>query len=75
MHLNSDPYLEIEKALNNAFIGSDNKDIKSIFSPAFLYNSKENKTKVITTLLKDLSECDEFFYCCCFHHKVRSSTL
>lgn len=66
MHLNSDPYLEIEKALNNAFIGSDNKDIKSIFSPAFLYNSKENKTKVITTLLKDLSECDEFFIAVAF---------
>ena len=53
MLLNSDSYLEIEKALNNAFIENNNKDIKPIFSPGFLYNSKENKTKVITSLLKD----------------------
>lgn len=66
MLLDRNSYLEIEKALNNAFIDNNDKDIKPIFSPAFLYNSKEHKTKVITTLLKDLSECDEFFIAVAF---------
>ena len=66
MLLDRNSYSEIEKALNNAFIDNNDKDIKPIFSPAFLYNSKENKTKVITTLLKDLSECDEFFIAVAF---------
>lgn len=69
MLLDRNSYLEIEKALNNAFIDSNDKDIKPIFSPAFLYNSKENKTKVITTLLKDLSECDEFLIALAFIKK------
>lgn len=67
--MNSDAYLEIEKALNSAFIENNNKDIKPVFSPAFLYNSKENKTKVITTLLKDLNECDEFLIALAFIKK------
>ena len=66
MLLDTNSYLEIEKALSNAFIDSNDKDIKPVFSPAFLYNSKENKTKVITTLLKDLSKCDEFFIAVAF---------
>lgn len=67
--MNSDAYLEIENALNSAFIENNNKDIKPFFSPAFLYNSKENKTKVITTLLKDLNECDEFLIALAFIKK------
>ena len=52
-------YLEIRKAITNAFIGNEEVSIGNL-EPSLLYNDKEGNVKVINALREELLKCVSF---------------
>ena len=59
-------YKQLDGALNSAFIYESNITYSNKFKPALVYNDKNSKQKIITTLSEELRNCDEFFIAVAF---------
>lgn len=68
------PYTDLREALEKGFINKDFHS-KTTYLPELLVNSKKDKTKVLTTIIRELHNCDEFIFSVAFLTKSGVATL
>ncbi len=68
------PYTDLKNALEKGFIDK-NYHSKTTYLPELLVNSRKEKTKVLTTIIRELHNCEEFIFSVAFLTKSGVATL
>ncbi len=68
------PYTDLRDSLEKGFIDK-NYHSKTTYLPEFLVNNKKEKTKVLTTIMRELLNCQEFIFSVAFLTKSGVATL